>query len=433
MEVPEQTRPFDILESLILSIAAVFVVWGTYGHSLGDTADSRLATVLSLTQDGTWYIDRPAEQEPNRFEQRTIDKVMVNGHLISSKPPMLPLLMTGEYVALHAVFGWDLLDERGLQQIIRFMSMTLVGGAYLLALLFFAKTLRLFGVDPLTRVVLLFSLAFCTQLWGYGTNINNHEPAAGMLVVALYYALGVGSARLEPKWWRFALFGLTGGLAITMDVPAGIFVLPAGLYLLAKYPRQTLLWTVAAAAVPLVAQSAILWHVTGSPLPVQTRKELYLYEASFWRNPRGIDALNEPKGVYLFHMTFGRCGLFSLYPILFAGVAGGVRALFRKQTPWRGYILTGAAAFLGLTAYYLTGNNYGGEAYGFRWYIIAMPVLLMMAAPIVAGLRGRWQWLFAGIMIGISFYSAWECSNRPWGANNQWTCRFLGPSYGAWQ
>jgi hypothetical protein len=424
---------FRILETLIIAMAAVFVVWGTYGRSFGDTADSRLATVLSLTQDGSWYIDRPAGQEPNYFEQRTIDKVMVKGRLLSSKPPVLPLLMTGEYILVHKVFGWELLDEEDREKIIRFTSMTLVGGAYLLAVLFFAKTLRLFDVEPLTRVVLLFSVAFCTQLWGYGTNINNHVPAAGMLVVALYYALGLGSGRLPATPWRFALFGLTGGLVPTLDAPAGIFIAFAGLYVLAKHPRRTLLWVAPVAAVPVAVQCVILWHATGSPLPVQLHKEFYLYEASYWRNPRGIDALNEPKLTYLFHMTFGRCGLFSLYPILFAGVAGFLRAIVKRDTPWRGYVLAGGAAFLILTAYYMTKNNYGGEAYGFRWYIVAMPVLLLMAAPVLSGLRKRWHWVFIGLMLGISFYSAWECSQAPWAANRQWTCRVLGPSYGLWK
>jgi len=427
----EAKRELELLETVVLCMAVMFVVLGTYGRSFGDTANSRLATVLSLTAHGTWYIDRPPADEPNYFEQRTIDKVMVNGRMLSSKPPVLPLLMTGEYMAIHRLWGWDLLDADDREKIIRFMSMTLVGGAYLAALLFFAKTLRLFGVDPLGGMVLLFSLAFCTQLWGYGTNINNHVPGAGMLVVALYFALGLGSGKLAPAPWRFCVFGLAGGLVPTLDLPASVFVFLAGLYLLAKHPRRTLVWVLPAAAIPLGVHIAIMIAATGSPLPVQVRPELYQYEASYWRNPRGIDALNEPKLTYLFHMTFGRCGLFSLYPITFAGIAALVRTALKKQTPWRGYVLAGGLGFAVLTAYYATRtNNYGGEAYGLRWYIVAMPVLLLMAAPLFTGLRARWKWIFLGLMIGISFYSAFECARSPWGANREWTCRILGPSYG---
>ena len=150
----------------------------------------------------------------------------------------------------------------------------------------------------------------------------------------------------------------------------------------------------------------------------------------YWRHPRGIDALNEPKLTYLFHMTLGRCGLFSLYPVLLVGAFSAVRALVRKGAVHRGPILAGAVGFAVLTAYYaLRTNNYGGEAYGFRWYIVAAPVLLLMGAPLVATVRRRWQWVLLGIMIGISFFSAWECTRTGWRANQEWICHLLGPSY----
>lgn len=420
----------SIIEWLVISIAAVFVILGTYGRSLGDTANSRLATVLSLTKHGTWYIDRPPGERPNYFEERTIDKVLVKGRLLSSKPPMLPLMMTGEYWLLNKVFGWDLEHRRDRAPIIRTLSMTLIGLSYVVVIVFFAKTLLLFVTDETTRAVALFSLAFGTQLWGYSTHINNHVPAAAMVVISLYLTLTLGRGKKTPKAWRFFFFGLAGGLVPTLDMPAGVFVLIAGLYLLNKFPKQTLTWALLGASIPLATHLAITVSVTGSPLPVQMRGELYMYEAAYWRNPRGIDALNETKATYLFHILVGRSGLFSLFPILLSGVAASLRALYKKDMALRGPILAGALGFLVLTLYYVVGtDNYGGEAYGFRWYIVAMPVLLMMGAPLLATVRARWKWIFISLMVGVSFYSAWECSVHPWGANQQWTCRFLGTSY----
>ena len=75
---------------------------------LGTSATSRLATVWSLTRHHTFYIDRPAGEAPNPFEQRTVDKAMANGRLISTKPPILPLLMTGEYIVMRKLLGWQL-------------------------------------------------------------------------------------------------------------------------------------------------------------------------------------------------------------------------------------------------------------------------------------------------------------------------------------
>jgi hypothetical protein len=427
-------RPFMIVEMLILCCAAVFVLLGTFSRSNGDAANSRLATVLSLTEDGTWYIDRPLDREPNRFEQGTIDKVMVTvdgqPRMLSSKPPMMPLIMTAEYVVMNKLFGLDLNDEEDTQQIIRWMSIFTIGIPYLLTLIFFLKILELYMPDSLTRLILLFSLAFCTQLWGYSTNINNHVPGACCTVIALYFALSLVTGRRSAKAWRFFAFGLAGGLVPTLDMPATVFVFLAGLFLLQKFPGKTLLWTSLGAAVPLGIHFAIMIATTGAPVPVQTRDELYKYRGAYWRHPIQVDALAEPKGEYLFNMTFGRSGVFALYPVLMLGVAAALRALVRRDMPYRRELLTAAAGFVVMSLYYvLKTNNYGGEAYGFRWFIAAMPVLLLMGAPIVRKLRARWEWIFIGLMIGISFYSAWECTGTPWAANQEWTKRFLGPTY----
>ncbi|MDX9971777.1 MAG: hypothetical protein RBU21_02175 [FCB group bacterium] len=426
----EMDKPFKVVQLLVFCAALTFVVMGTYARSFGDAANSRLATVYSLTEYGTFYLDRPLDQEPNRFEQGTIDKVMANGHIISSKPPMLVLFMTGEYWLLNKAFGLDLNDKEDTEQIIRLLSMTLMGLPYLLILILFAWTLEFLGIDPLVRTVLLFCLAFCTQLWGYSLNINNHVPGAFLVVACLYLSLGLIEGVFAPVWWRFFLFGLLAGLVPTIDTPAAIFPFLAGIALLIKFPKEALTWALLGGLIPLGVHGAIMYVVTGSPFPVQTRAELYLYRGSYWRHPIQVDALDETKLNYLFNMTLGRTGLFALYPILFGGIAAGLRALLRKDTPYRTHILMGLAGFVILSAYYLLKtNNYGGQAYGFRWYMAAMPVLLMMSAPLLCKVRTRWRWIFVGFMIGISFYSAWECTVTPWAANHEWTTRFLGTSY----
>ena len=427
---PLHDKDFRIAELGVIVTALVFALLGaTYAG--GDTAFSRLATVLSLTQHGKWYIDRPPCEEPNLFEQKTIDKVMVGGRMLSSKPPILPLAMTGEYLVLNRLFGWDLNDSSERARIVRYMTFSLIGLAYVTALIFMSKTLHLFAFDPLTRLLAITAMAFCTQLWGFAHNINNHMPAACMVMVSTYFALGLGTGKLSPAPWRFFLFGVAGGLVPTLDAPATVFVFIAGLYLLCKFPAKTLCWSAIGAAIPVGTHCAIMIAATGSPLPVQMNAQLYLYEASYWRSPRGIDALNEPKLTYLFNMTFGKCGLFSLYPILFAGVAAALRALIKRDMPYRGHVLAGAAGLLVLTVYYAAKtNNYGGEAYGFRWYIAATPILLLMGAPLLATVRARWKCYFIALMLAISFYSAWECSVRPWASNREWTSRYIGKTYG---
>ena len=56
----------------------------------------------------------------------------------------------------------------------------------------------------------------------------------------------------------------------------------------------------------------------------------YLYEGSFWKTPLDLDAFNEhpePYSTYLFHMTLGHHGVFSLTPIFLFSVLGAARLL----------------------------------------------------------------------------------------------------------
>ena len=426
------------LEFLFILLAIALCTHGTNMRPRGELAISRLATVYSLTHYGSFYIDAPEGQRENPFAT-TIDKVMVrgrrvgngvaDGRMLSSKPPLFPLIMTAEYIVLNRILGWDLDTPEDVPRIVRTMTVTLVGAAYVLTLIFFLKTLELLGIASGWRPVLLAALAFGTQLWGFSTVLNNHVPAACCLVVAAYLAQGLTMGKLAPAPWRFAVFGLACGLVPVLDMPSGAYTFLAMLAVLWKFPKRTLAWAVPMAAIPVAVHAGVMLAVTGSPLPVQLHKETYLYETSYWRHPMGIDGLSEPPGTYLFHMTFGRCGMFSLYPILIAGLAGMVRALFKRRTPRRGAVLLGAAAFAAVTYYYaFHTNNYGGEAYGFRWYIASMPVMLLIGAPLLASLKKPWQQVFVAILLAVSLYSGWECAHTGWQSSQEWTCRILGPS-----
>lgn len=421
-----QARLAVAAEWFLLAAAFVYVLSGIHSVVLGDSANSRLATVYSLVHDGTWHIDRPSDQPPNMFEQGTIDKIELNGHILSTKPPVLPLAMTGEYVVLKKALGWNLEVREDLKRIMQVMILTLVMLPHAVGIVFFALLLRILIDDPWQRLLPLFSLAFATQLPGFATQLNNHSPAIGALLVALYFGIGISSGALDPAGWRFVVFGLAGALVFTLDMPLTIFVAASGCGLLWKYPKAAVLWGGLGLLAPLLVHFAANYLATGSPMPVQTRKSLYLFESSAWRQPGGIDALNEPKGTYLFHMTFGRFGTFLLFPILLMGPAGFLIALRQGMGPWRNYYWGAVACIVALGYYYVSGtNNYGGAAYGFRWAMGAMPILILMGIPAFQKVKGPWAWTVVALLLTVSLYSSWECHQAPWGACHEWTCRWI--------
>lgn len=425
------SHPAYWAERAIILVAILTACYGMWGATTRDSANSRLATAWSLVHQGDWTIDTVAGETPNRFGAATVDKVEVNGRIISSKPPILPLLMTAEYYGMHRLLGWNLDDEDDRSLIVLFMGLTLMATSWAICLVFFALLLDLFIAAPWKRVPILFALAFATQLPGFAPQLNNHTPGAAALMVSLYFALGIASGKLAATPARFFAYGFAGALVFALDMPATIFVALAGLPLLYRHPGIAIPWAGVGLALPLIIHFGVNYEVTDSFKPVQMRKDLYLFENSYWRNPGGLDALNEPKGTYLFHLSFGRFGSFMLFPVLLLGLLSAGFAMFRKNWPWRHYVLGGLVAFAVLNAYYvLRTNNYGGHAYGFRWHIASMPVLLLMAAPLVARMRGVLPWVVVVLLLIPSAYSAWECYQQPWGAQQEWTVRWLfGPAF----
>ena len=418
-------RTWAFAEGLVIALAVLAAIHGAGNPILGDSANSRLATVWSLVHEGTWRLDSPGAPR-NPFAGDTVDVVEIDGARYSTKPPLLPLAMSAEYAVLYHLAGWSLEAEGPRRDVVFLMVLTLIVLPHAVGLFCFLRLLRLLGIAGPPRFFLLFALAFATQLPGFSTNINNHAPGAALCVAALYLAVGLDSGKHAPKAWRFFLFGVLASAVFAVDPPMTIYPALAGLGLLYRFPRSALLWGGLGAAPLLLLHFGVMCAVTGSPLPIQMRKELYLYEASYWRNPAGLDALNEPKAVYLFHMTFGRFGTFLLFPVLLCGVAAALRGVWDRALPWRRYVLLGALGFVVLTAYYVRGtNNYGGASYGFRWHLGSMPVLLLMAAPLLERLRSRVAWTALLPLLAVSVYSAWECYRAPWGEQHEWTCRLL--------
>ncbi len=414
------------LERLIILASLLFVLSGVGTLQVGDSANSRLATVYSLVHDGTWYIDRPLSEPPNPYEVNTIDKCSLDGRILSTKPPLLPLAMTVEYAALHTLFGWTLESGRDLKILLQVMIVSLIILPYLVGLVFFALLLDLMITNPWQRLLPLAAMAFGTQLPGFATELNNHTPAIAFLIIVLYLSIGICTGKLAPTAPRFFGVGLAGALVFALDMPLTVFVAASGLALAWKHPRNTFLWGGLGLAGPLLIHFGTMLYVTGSPLPVQMRKDLYLYENSAWRNPGGLDALHEPKGTYFFHMTFGRFGIFLLYPILLFGPAGLLWSLLRGDKTWRVYYATALGCIALLFAYYVfRTNNYGGGAYGFRWGMGVMPLLILMGVPLFERMRGYAAWGVVALLMVVSCYSAWECYDMPWGACHEWTCRWL--------
>ena len=315
---------FNRLEWMLLTVAAIFLAFSTFTKAIIDNDRSRLASVDSLVERGTWVIDRSRFHQEPRSDYQIIDKIQIGDHFYSSKPPVLSFLMAGEYWVLHHAFGYDFNDEEDRRFLIWALTYTFTGIPFLWIAFLFRIAARWFILDPMVRFVGLFIVLFCNEHLGFAETINNHIPGASLLFSSMVFAIGLVHGKLKPAPWLFVLTGLLAGLLPTVELPASFFCVLLWAYLVWWFPRQTLLWFTLGAVPPLALNFGLMYAISGSIIPFYLRDELYRYKGgSYWNLTRAMDAAGEyeTKHAYFYHLSVGRKGLFSLYPVLLFSLA----------------------------------------------------------------------------------------------------------------
>jgi len=418
---------------------------------------SRWCTVRALVEHGSYAIDEVV-LEPN---WDTIDMVKHDGrgnpapgpdegHLYSSKPPLLPTLMAGEYWLLHRLTNKTLGShphELGRLLLFTWNVLPLIG--YLLIL---ARIAERYGATDIGKVFVVAAGATGTLVTAYAVAFTNHWPAACAAMVALDATLRIvveGERRL--RW--FFVAGLAAAFMAACELPALSFCSGVVLLLAWKSPRATL--TAALPGLALVAAAALgtnyLAHGTLMPAYAQRHVAGGWYDYQFRRGDRVIDSYwkaTTPKSAidqgeaspatYAVHVLVGHHGIFSLTPVWLLSLAGLVMLLCRPPAAGDPAGSGGraiAACILACTvaclAFYITrpleDRNYGGMATGFRWAIWFAPLWLYAMLPaadaLVATRGGR---LLAGLFLCVSVLTA---SYPTW---NPWTQPWLKVAWDAW-
>ncbi|MBX3274587.1 MAG: hypothetical protein KF729_30255 [Sandaracinaceae bacterium] len=381
---------------------AFLTVAGQPANRGGNTA-SRLATVESLVHRGTFDItDSP-------FRAETVDYVRLDGRALSSKPPLLPVAAAALYAPLHAL-GLDIVDDLWLVHRVLVFAFGTVPHALLLFAAFL--WLRLVSPDPWARGWTFVMLCFGFLGAGYATTLNNHSVAAASAMGALYFTTKcVRSAAPAPR--DLAAAGLLIGLSPTLDFLTAPLVLGASLMLLAHAPRAALVWAAPIALLPLGAHLAATYAATGSVLPIYARNDLYRFEGGYWTAPRDLDALDEPKWLYTFHLLFGHHGLFLLTPILAYGGWQAVLQIRARAALWREALVVLAGLVLVAVAMIVRTPNYGGACVGFRWVIPFMPPLILFTVRWLEQTRSMWRGGLA-IAFAVSITTFVNAAIAPW-------------------
>ncbi|TWT37555.1 hypothetical protein KOR34_25080 [Posidoniimonas corsicana] len=390
---------------------------------------SRWVAIRALVEGGTFAIDDYVSQPG----WDTIDKVRhkdANGelHYYSSKPPLLYILLAGEYWLVNKATGWTLGDEP--YAVGRLMLLTFSVLPFALMLTLVAALAERFCVSTWARVYVVACASFGTMLSAFAVVLNNHLFAAVATAVTLYCWVRIRETKdFQFRW--FALAGLAAAFTAANELPALAMLVGVGLSLLAYDARGTLLGYAPAALLVAVAFFGTNYYAHNSLRPPYMHRDKenvednwYHYPNSHWDNPKGMDQGEECQGVYALHALVGHHGLFSLTPIWLLSVAGSIAWLFRGSGLRRelafgvlGLTLVVLVFYLGLRPQ--ADRNYGGMTNGLRWVFWFAPLWLATMSPAVdwaartAGGRALAMTLLAFSALSAAF-PTWNPWSQPW-------------------
>jgi hypothetical protein len=419
---------------------------------------SRWATVRALVDDGTYVVGHRDDEGNDTgivFEDgwKTIDKVKSpdTDDFYSSKPPLLPTMMAGEYWVLQKVFGWHIKDRYAL--IVRIGLFTVSWLPMLIYLVLLARLVEHYGTTDWGRLYVLAAGCFGTMLTTFAITFNNHTVGAFCALFALYSTLIIlapsasegPDAPPRPRLGlacHFALAGFFAGLTAASELPAASLLVALFLLLLLRSPQLTLTCFLPAALVPVAAFLYTNYLAIGTVVPVDTDigSPWYQYEGSHWlgvfdpaKANTAIDYLREDKARYAFNFLLGHHGLLALTPIWFLALAGMVwgtcRALLafraRRINPLDLSAAVGLVLTVVVVAFYIyKTNNYGGWTNGPRWLMWLTPFLLLALLPVADRIAPhRWARGLAYLLLALSILSVSYRDWNPW--RHPWIYNFL--------
>ena len=366
----------------------------------------------------------------------TIDMVKHDGHLYSSKPPLLPTLVAIPYWLIHRATGATLGAHPYYVGRLMLVLVNLV--PLVVSFLLLARLVERFGTTDWGRIFVMAAAAFGTFLTTFAVVLNNHVPAAVCATVALYAGIRVWFDD-ERRLVYLAIAGLFGALTASNELPAFSLFAVLSAALLWKAPRETLVAYVPAALVVAVGFFGTNWvaHRSLRP-PYMHRSETdpadnwyeYTYErdgreyASYWQNRQSIDRGEPSPAVYALHALVGHHGIFSLTPVWLFTIAGLIAWLWPGgDRRLRELALMVAVVSLVCLVFYLTrpqlDRNYGGMTSGFRWMFWFAPLWLVAMLPAVDWVaRRKWTRAVALGLLALSVlsvcYPTWNPWTHPW-------------------
>jgi hypothetical protein len=374
---------------------------------------SRLATIQSLVERGTWRIDA------SPYGHETGDKILLDGHYYSSKPPLFAAIGALLYAMMY--YGWQttLAFEGcppGTFCVYYWLTVLMVGLPSALLASFLYRLLAQYGGKAGWAMTLTALFCFGTVIWPYSLVLNNHLPAAVALFFSFYLLVGLG-----PSRYRFLGAGLLVGLAVMFDLTS-IFLALALFLMVILYHRDSLLLFMGAAMIPAIPSFIFNYQITGGTLFPYFSTEGYHYPGSTFDT---LGGQHPPDNllVYTFRNFVGDQGLLAYCPLLLFAGWGLIQTIRDRYRPLSAKSVLILLGLMGHVAFILTRtHNFGGDAYGGRYFIPFIPILYFFTAFVIPTRfykpKGGWLAALWGVTVLVSLFSAYQGVRGTWHSVN---------------
>jgi len=296
------------------------------------------------------------------------------------------------------------------------------------------------GAGGLLATALAVALGLASPLAPYSIVFAGHVPAALCLFAAFMLLITTaglealaGSAAIlnqEPAKastpikrrgnWIFFWAGFLASLSANIDLTLAIFIAAFGLWILFTRWRGLLPY-ILGAVIPFAISAAINYWAAGTIVPLYFDPKAYDFVGTVLNTTVGGTSgfYSLEFGLrYTYDMFVGQRGLFSFTPMLiFAFVGMGVAFRQRRQRGLIAAVLGGSLVFAAYLI--LRTDNFGGLAWGTRWFVPLVPLWWYFSRDAYGTLRNRprastvWRLLF-WIAVLISFLTAAQGLHDAW-------------------
>jgi hypothetical protein len=379
-------------------------------------------------EQGTFVIDH------TEFN-RTGDKVFIDEHFYSDKTPLLSVVTAGAYAVSHNVFGLTLdpticVPDEDVAACRAFtpsgtrftafywLTLIFIGGSASLLVVLFWRAMLTAGVSGTLATALAVTLGLASPLAPYSIVFAGHVPAALCLFAGFY--LLVKASTQQESGWRIFWAGLLISLSANIDLTLAIFIVAFGLWVLFTRWRQLLPYAIGV-FIPFTASAVINYWAAGTIVPLYFDPKAYDFVGTVLNTTvggtNGFYSL-EFGLRYAYDMFVGQRGLLSFTPMLLFAFGGMVIAF--RQRRQRGLIAAMLGGSLVFATYLiLRTDNFGGLAWGTRWFVPLVPLWWYFVYDAYCLMRDRpraslvWRALF-WMTVLISFAVAVQGLHDAW-------------------